>query len=111
MINCLQENDIEPVEYFSFIETVVLEAKTTLNTDALISTLNEIGGIKRAEYEQASGDGNDIEIRPFEEYLELTYSVGYGDCPSGCRFRTYWQFKVFADCSIEYVGNFGDPAP
>ncbi len=107
----LETNDLEVVEYFNFIETVVLEAKTPLNTDVLITTLNEIGGIKRAEYEQTAGDGNDIEIRPLDDFLEVTYSVGYGDCPSGCRFRSYWQFQVFSDCTVEYVGNFGDPAP
>lgn len=107
----LENNNIEVVEYFSFIETVVLEAKSPINTAAFLSALNEIGGIKRVEYEQTSGDGNDIEVRVFDDYLEMTYSVGYGDCPSGCRFRTYWQFKVFNDCTIEFAGEFGDPAP
>ncbi|MGB0930144.1 MAG: hypothetical protein ACPGVB_05180 [Chitinophagales bacterium] len=107
----LGNNNIEIVEYLGFIETVILEAKTPLNASGLLSTLNGIGGIKRVEYEQTLGDGNDIEVRSFDDYLEMTYSVGYGDCASGCRFRSYWQFKVYNDCSIEYVGNFGDPAP
>ncbi len=109
--NLLKENNIEVAEYFSFIKTVVLEAKTSINSTALVTTLNEIGGIERAEFEQPAGDGNDIEIRPIDGYLEVTYSVGYGDCLSGCRFRTYWQFQVFDDCTVKYVGNFGDPAP
>ncbi len=107
----LQNNNIKVVEYFNFIKTVVLEVQSPINTAALLNTLTSIGGIERVEYEQTSGDGNDIEVRVFEDYLEMTYSLGYGDCPSGCRFRTYWQFKVYPDCSIEYVGEFGDPAP
>ncbi|MEZ4884963.1 MAG: hypothetical protein R3E32_09575 [Chitinophagales bacterium] len=107
----LQDNNLEVVEYLSFINSVVLQTKSTLNTSSLVNTLNGIGGIERAEYEQPMSDGNDIEVRTFDDYLEMTYSVGYGDCQSGCRFRTYWQFQVYGDCSVEYVGNFGDPAP
>ena len=45
----------------------------------------------------------------FPGYTQLTYSHGWGDCPSGCIHRRYWQFNVYPDCSVEFVTSYGDP--
>lgn len=44
-------------------------------------------------------------------FIELTYSYGWGDCPAGCGNQRYWAFKIYNDCSVEYVGSYGNPLP
>jgi hypothetical protein len=53
-------------------------------------------------------DGNDIACVINPDHVELTYSIGWGDCMSGCINHRYWVFKVYYDCSVEYVGSYGD---
>lgn len=53
-------------------------------------------------------DGNDISCTIHTDYVELTYSIGWGDCMSGCINHRFWVFKVYYDCSVEYVGSYGD---
>jgi len=41
--------------------------------------------------------------------ITLIYSVGWGDCPSGCIERRFWHFTVFLDCSVRFDSSYGDP--
>jgi len=52
-----------------------------------------------------------IEATIFADYVELRYSYGWGDCPNGCFYWRYWDFRVFNDCSVEYLGSSGDILP
>jgi hypothetical protein len=80
-----------------------------LNVSALESPLKEIEGIKEAlPYVFYTGDGNDIEIKSEGERSVINFSVGWGDCPSGCIDRHYWQFSVL-DCQAEFIRAYGDP--
>jgi hypothetical protein len=67
-----------------------------------------IDGVNYSEPNYFYGDGNDITSEVFSDHVELTYSYGWGDCQSGCKSRRFWQFRVYFDCSVEYVGSFGD---
>jgi hypothetical protein len=42
-------------------------------------------------------------------FIELTYKYGWGDCMSGCINNRYWKFRIFNDCSVLYEGSFGTP--
>lgn len=42
---------------------------------------------------------------------ELTYSIGWGDCIVGCIYERHWTFRVYSDCTVEYMGSYGDPVP
>jgi hypothetical protein len=53
-------------------------------------------------------DGGDITCNINSDHVELTYSIGWGDCMSGCIYERFWVFKVYFDCSVEYVGSYGD---
>ncbi|MBK9593342.1 MAG: T9SS type A sorting domain-containing protein [Crocinitomicaceae bacterium] len=53
-------------------------------------------------------DGNDITCIINSDHIELTYSHGWGDCMSGCIDKRFWVFKVYYDCSVEFVGSYGD---
>ncbi|MES2680111.1 MAG: T9SS type A sorting domain-containing protein [Bacteroidota bacterium] len=56
-------------------------------------------------------DGTDIEDSLNVNFTMLEYSYGWGDCWNGCMFRRYWQFKVFNDCSVEYIKSYGNAVP
>lgn len=53
-------------------------------------------------------DGNDISCIINPDHVEVTYSHGWGDCMSGCIDKRFWVFKVYYDCSVEFVGSYGD---
>lgn len=52
---------------------------------------------------------NDIEISHSDSVALVTYSHGWGDCPAGCIYRHYWDFKISPSGEVEYAGNRGEP--
>lgn len=44
-------------------------------------------------------------------FTELTYGFGWGDCMAGCIFKRYWRFRIFNDCSVQYMGSYGNSLP
>lgn len=57
------------------------------------------------------GDGSRIDDSVFVDHIELTYSHGWGDCMAGCMFRRFWKFKVYDDCSVQFVESYGSALP
>jgi len=41
-------------------------------------------------------------------FIEFTYSLGWGDCLSLCIYFRHWVFRVYDDCSVEYKGSYGE---
>jgi hypothetical protein len=52
-----------------------------------------------------------IEIDIYSDNVVLHYSFGWGDCPSGCLNWRHWDFKVYYDCSVEFIESYGDILP
>jgi hypothetical protein len=88
-----------------------LRAGRPLNVAALAMRFEGIDGVRYAEPLSWFGDGNDIRARSRGERWELEYSVGYGDCPSGCVQRHYWTFLADLGGFVRYEGDRGDPIP
>ena len=63
--------------------------------------------MESAESDFLYGDGNDIKDSITEKYTQLVYSYGWQECPTGCEQRRYWKFRIFSDCSVEYIGSYG----
>ncbi len=42
---------------------------------------------------------------------DVTVSVGWGDCPSGCIDHRGWRYTVAADGTVAFVGESGAPLP
>ncbi|MBC7936099.1 MAG: hypothetical protein H7Y86_12175 [Rhizobacter sp.] len=42
--------------------------------------------------------------------INLSYSYGCGDCPSGCTYWRIWKFLIHANCSVDYISiqNYGN---
>jgi hypothetical protein len=84
---------------------------TNCNLPPLTVLFESITGVSFSEPASFVGDGNDISASIYANYIELTYSHGWGDCPAGCIYRHYWKFKVYYNCSVEFKGEYGTPLP
>jgi hypothetical protein len=111
----LREYDLQLVAYnvyeYSETESARLRSEALLNTPVLTDRFDPIEGVKYASAGSAIGDGNDIEGTLGDDFVELRYSVGSGDCPSGCINRHYWTFRVFEDGRVMFRGESGDSRP
>lgn len=90
-------------EYF-----FVLESEKNYNVNPIISALKKLEGVYIAESNGYRGDGEEITDSVYTDFVELVYSYGWGDCQSGCAYRRYWKFRVYHDCSVEFVESFGN---
>lgn len=109
--NLMATYELEVVEYSSMLKFAAIKSNKPLNIDLLATVFADINGVTYTEKEPTVGEGNNIDIRPTEAGMEVTFSVGYGDCPSGCISNRYWSFTVEPGCNVTYNGSYGDPAP
>src|SRR5947207_492604 len=82
-----------------------------INIIALAQLFSGISGVRFAEPNGVVGDGNDITGSVEDSRVLLDYSVGYGDCPSGCIGRRFYHFAVHDDGTVDYLGATGSPPP
>jgi hypothetical protein len=86
---------------------ITLESAEAVNIAALAPLFRGFAGVKYSEPDAMGGDGNDIEGAVDGSRVVLAYSVGTGDCPSGCIHRRYYRFAVEPDGMVEYLGASG----
>ncbi len=55
--------------------------------------------------------GNTLTMERAPGVRRFVYSVGWGDCPSGCTHRHDWIFEVTDDLEVSLSGSRGDPLP
>ncbi|WP_020569364.1 T9SS type A sorting domain-containing protein [Neolewinella persica] len=97
--------EVEVTRYNDFLilnsHRLELTSTSHLNTPALAEAFKiAISEHNFVEPVSAFGDGNNIEMIPvLPDGLRVRYSVGSGDCPSGCIFRRNYDFDVEPDCT------------
>ena len=103
------EYALEVVFYSGLLQPSMVVFKTNINSNLapLAKKVKTLLGVKAAEAEFLYGDGNDITGFIGNKYTELVYSYGWQQCPTGCELRRYWKFRVFSDCSVQYLGSYG----
>jgi translation elongation factor EF-1beta len=101
---------LHKINYFGYsaIQNIVMKTDTNYNTDALSQKFGLISGVT-SYADDCFSDVRDITDSINSNFTLLTYKYGWGDCPSGCGSHRYWQFKIFNNCSVEYLGSYGDP--
>lgn len=97
--------------HFMPYQTAILQSDSNLNIVALANKFLSLPGVFYAEPSIYAGDGNEIQDSIYPTFVELNYSYGWGDCEAGCISRHFWKFRVFHDCSVEFVGSYGTPLP
>jgi len=53
-------------------------------------------------------DGPDITDSVYANFTELVFAYKWDDCFNGCIKKRYWKFHVYPDCSVEYLGSYGN---
>lgn len=96
---------------FPLGHTAAFSTQENVNMNALSALFAEQPGVAYAEPNGGCLDGNAITDSVYTDHVHLVYSHGWNDCPSGCIERRYWEFNVFPDCSVEYVGSYGSALP
>ena len=81
------------------------------NINAMLTHFKVVQGLRFAEVDSIVGDGNKIYCEFNTGFTTLKYYYQWGDCPAGCIYSRMWEFKVYPDCSVEYVGSSGNKLP
>lgn len=111
MNQILSQNRISIREYqeSSIGPQVLLYADKMLNAPELANALGQFKGIKAAEAVLPMGDGNDITSgSEGKNAFAIRFSIGKGDCPSGCIYRKFWVFYVTPDGAVSFQGTRGE---
>ena len=87
---------------------ITIEFYQGYNINLLSKEFEKIPNLRYSETLSGDGDGNHITASISNDTTILSYSRGFGDCPAGCIWRQYWDFKVYANCIVEYCGKRGD---
>lgn len=82
----------------------VLSVDSSWNNYALIDSLEMVPGVLMAEINSLIGVAGKISFSKIGNTLYYDFDFEYQDCFDGCDAYRRWQFKVNADCSVEYLG-------
>ncbi len=96
----------------SYRQTVAyLRSERPLNTPKVASFFEGIPGVDFAQQGGSWGPDAGIVAKVGDGYVELTYTVGWGDCPSGCINRHWWVFRVYDSGAVQFMKEDGQPLP
>ena len=88
-------------------DKVIFTSDSNLNMAPLVLAFQNAQGVASASLEPGFNDVKNIVDTIGTGFVKLSYSLGWGSCADGCDLRRYWHFKVFSDCSVEYLGATG----
>ena len=82
-----------------------------INMIPLADSIDMMDSIIFAERKLHVGSGNEIIYQKNGNDRHYSFSVGWGDCPSGCTAYHYWNFLVTEDCEVVFMGENGPEIP
>lgn len=84
-----------------------LTTNQNINVQPICDSIETFVGVNFSEPKPYIGDGDHIKYYKVgnEKYYE--FSIGWGDCASGCTERRFYTFKVYSDCSVKFMGSTG----
>jgi hypothetical protein len=87
---------------------VIFKSDSSRNIQALADRFKTITGVSGADPQTSYNDTRDITDSVNAAFTDLNYSFGWGTCENGCDHRATWKFRVFTDCSVQYMGYTGE---
>jgi len=90
-------------------DQVVFTSYTNLNLKAMAQEFLSLAGVSAAELVGSFNDVTNITDSVNTNFIGLSYSIGWGTCEDTCDLRKHWNFKIYNNCSIEYLGTSGSP--
>lgn len=107
----MQQYDVVDVSPWNWIIDASQEFTFTTGTNwnllALAQLFEQVPGVVYCSVTGAVGDGNRIADSVYTDSMQITYSFGWGDCPSGCMGFYHWTFAVYPDCSVQFLNGYG----
>ena len=107
----LKWESYEPYHFFSDLAIVRFSSDSILNMKALCKEINSSFGLfysgARENFICCKHSDINAVVRSDATYFRFTYGWEY--CQSGCSYWRHWEFRVFDDCSVEYLGSYGNP--
>ena len=105
----LKDNDFYIKESYDWdsinMRAFLLRRNEPINTLQISSMLQRTGYFDIAETNGSAGDGSNIIVKRKNDFLTVTYTNAYGDCPSGCISEDYYTFKVHQDGTVVFEGK------
>jgi hypothetical protein len=117
VIDSLMETyGLEVVDYVrgsskSSRHSAVLLSPRRRNIAALAGLFRVIDGIYAADPDNPVGEGPDISVWAGDNTWQVDYSLGWGDCLSGCINRYDWTFTVSYAGDVDCLGSSGPVIP
>ncbi len=87
---------------------ITLRTAKYINADFLAGLVANSSGVIFAYGLKYGSDGDHVFFENKADFVEITFRHGWTDCPTGCVFHRDWLFRVFPDCSVEFVSSYGD---
>ena len=99
--------DLEVVDFynFSFGNMALLATDSLWNVYALIDSLEIILGVEFCDPNQLIGAAGRILYDKIGSERYFTFWFQWNDCFDGCDNAHGWKFKVYEDCSVEFLGT------
>jgi Secretion system C-terminal sorting domain len=97
-----------PEWVLNYDAAITLQTDKFINGNFLAGLISNSSGVVFGYGLTFGGDGDHIYFDTKPGYIELTFRHGWTDCPTGCVFHRDWLFKIYPDCSVEFVSAYGD---
>ncbi len=99
--------DLEVIDFsnFSFGNMALLATDSLWNVYALIDSLEMIPGVEYCDPNQTIGTAGRIIYNKTGNERYFTFWFQWNDCFDGCDNAHAWKFKVYEDCSVEFLGT------
>ena len=91
--------------------SAVFSTANDYNIKAVVNRVQTIAGVYFADPNTGWNPNVEILDALFPTYTELTFRYGWGDCLAGCMYKRYWKFRIFPDCSVSFMGSYGQSYP
>jgi hypothetical protein len=96
------------VSYPSF-NWLTIYSKNEYNLIPIVNKFSLISSIIDKDWEKGYcvGDGNTITMTRSKNSAQVIFSIGDGDCPSGCMYHKYWEFQV-SNNKAKFIKSYED---
>jgi hypothetical protein len=86
---------------------MTLYSRNEYNLIPIVNMFSKIPSIILTDMEKGAGigDGNTITMTRFKNLARVIFSIGDGDCPSGCIYHKYWEFQV-SDNKAKFIKSY-----
>ena len=88
---------------------LTIYSRNEYNLIPIVNKFSLISSIIDTDWEKGYciGDGNTITMIRSKNSAQVIFSIGDGDCPSGCIYHKYWEFQV-SNNKAKFIKSYED---